>query len=110
VQTLEGHSHNVSVICFHPELPIIVSGSEDGSVRIWHANTYRLEKTLNYGMERVWAMSYLKGSNFLALGYDEGTVLLKVIFIYSIRAWFYCNNIFSLAAKSQLSVWSKVAR
>jgi len=78
VQTLEGHTHNVSVVCFHPELPIIISGSEDGTVRIWHSNTYRLEKTLNYGMERVWSVAYLKGTNLLGLGYDEGAVLLKL--------------------------------
>lgn len=41
VQTLEGHTHNVSAVCFHPELPIILTGSEDGTVRIWHATTYR---------------------------------------------------------------------
>ena len=41
VQTLEGHSHNISSCCFHPELPIILTGSEDGTVRIWHATTYR---------------------------------------------------------------------
>ena len=37
--------------------------SEDGTVRIWHSNTYRLESTLNYGLERVWALGYIKGSN-----------------------------------------------
>lgn len=42
VQTLEGHTHNVSAVCFHPELPIIITGSEDGTVRIWHSTTYRL--------------------------------------------------------------------
>ena len=41
VQTLEGHTHNVSAVCFHPELPIIITGSEDGTVRIWHSTTYR---------------------------------------------------------------------
>lgn len=41
VQTLEGHTHNVSAVCFHPELPIIMTGSEDGTVRIWHSTTYR---------------------------------------------------------------------
>ena len=30
VQTLEGHAQNVSCVSFHPELPIIVTGSEDG--------------------------------------------------------------------------------
>ncbi|KAI8836673.1 coatomer WD associated region-domain-containing protein [Chytriomyces cf. hyalinus JEL632] len=78
VQTLEGHTHNVTVVAFHPELPIIISGSEDGTVRIWHANTYRLENTLNYGMERVWATSYIKGSNDVGFGYDEGTIVVKL--------------------------------
>ncbi len=63
---------------FHPELPIILTGSEDGTVRIWHSTTYRLENTLNYGMERVWALSYVKGSNSVAIGYDEGAVQIKI--------------------------------
>ena len=41
VATLDGHAHNVSAVCFHPELPIIITGSEDSTVRIWHANTNR---------------------------------------------------------------------
>ncbi|KAJ1562877.1 Coatomer subunit beta' [Nowakowskiella sp. JEL0078] len=79
VQTLEGHTNHVSVICYHPELPIIISGSEDGTVRIWHANTYRLENTLNYGMERVWCIAYQRGNNDVAIGYDEGTISIKVL-------------------------------
>lgn len=40
VQTLDGHTHNVTAVCFHPELPLIVSGSEDGAflsgvLRFW---------------------------------------------------------------------------
>jgi coatomer subunit beta' len=77
LQTLEGHTHNVSVVCFHPTLPLILSGSEDSTVRIWNANTYRLEKTLNYGMDRVWALSTQKNSNSVAIAYDEGTVMIK---------------------------------
>ena len=78
VQVLEGHTNNITVVCFHPELPIIISGSEDGTIRIWHANTYRLENTLNYGMERVWALAYLSGSNDIAFGYDEGAISIKL--------------------------------
>ncbi|EDO47813.1 predicted protein [Nematostella vectensis] len=78
VQTLEGHAQNISCVGFHPELPIILTGSEDGTVRVWHANTYRLESTLNYGLERVWSMSMMKGSNNVALGYDEGSMLIKL--------------------------------
>nr|MBE5724356.1 coat protein (coatomer) beta' [Cucujiformia] len=78
VQTLEGHAQNVTAVCFHPELPVVLTGSEDGTVRIWHANTHRLESSLNYGFERAWAISCLKGSNNVVLGYDEGSVLVKV--------------------------------
>lgn len=78
VQTLEGHSQNVTTVNFHPELPIIITGSEDGTIRTWHSNTYRLENTLNYGMERVWASGTLRGSNDVVFGYDEGTVVIKI--------------------------------
>lgn len=36
IQTLDGHSHNISTVCFHPELPLILTGSEDGTVKLWH--------------------------------------------------------------------------
>jgi coatomer subunit beta' len=60
IQTMEGHTNNVTVVGFHPSLPVIVTGSEDSTVRVWHADTYRLEKTLNYGFERVWSLGFLK--------------------------------------------------
>uniref|UniRef100_UPI003AAB6239 coatomer subunit beta'-like n=1 Tax=Centroberyx gerrardi TaxID=166262 RepID=UPI003AAB6239 len=78
VQTLEGHTQNVTCVSFHPELPIILTGSEDGTVRIWHSNTYRLENTLNYGMERAWCVCGQRGSNSVALGYDEGSIIIKL--------------------------------
>uniref|UniRef100_A0A3B4U7W0 Coatomer subunit beta' n=1 Tax=Seriola dumerili TaxID=41447 RepID=A0A3B4U7W0_SERDU len=78
VQTLEGHAQNVTCVSFHPELPIILTGSEDGTVRVWHSNTYRLENTLNYGMERVWCICGQPGSNSVALGYDEGGIIIKL--------------------------------
>ena len=78
VQKLEEHSHNVSCVAFHPDLPIIFTGSEDGAVRIFHSNTFNLENTLNYGMERVWSIACKKGSNRVALGYDEGSVMIKM--------------------------------
>eukprot|EP00184_Porphyridium_aerugineum_P001108 CAMPEP_0184707886 /NCGR_PEP_ID=MMETSP0313-20130426/37495_1 /TAXON_ID=2792 /ORGANISM="Porphyridium aerugineum, Strain SAG 1380-2" /LENGTH=1038 /DNA_ID=CAMNT_0027169467 /DNA_START=154 /DNA_END=3270 /DNA_ORIENTATION=- len=78
VQTLDGHSHNVSCVAFLPDRPLLLTGSEDGSVNLWHSNTYRLETTLSYGLDRCWAVSYLKGSNTIALGYDNGTVVIML--------------------------------
>lgn len=78
IATLEGHSSNVSAVLFHPRLPIILSGSEDGTLRIWHSTTFRLENTLNYGMDRGWALAAHSSSNKVAVGYDEGTVMLQL--------------------------------
>ncbi|KII94541.1 hypothetical protein PLICRDRAFT_169285 [Plicaturopsis crispa FD-325 SS-3] len=78
VQTMEGHTNNVSFAVFHPNLPVIVSGSEDGTVKIWNSGTYRLENTLSYGLERVWCVAQAKQSNEIAVGYDEGVVVIKL--------------------------------
>ena len=78
VQTMEGHTSNVSFAVFHPSLPVIVSGSEDGTVKIWNSGTYRLENTLNYGLERAWCVALRKGSNDVAVGFDDGVVVIKV--------------------------------
>jgi len=76
--TLEGHQNNVSFAVYHPELPIIISGSEDGSIRLWHANTYRFEQALNYGLERAWCIAYQRGKQGVAIGYDDGAVVIQM--------------------------------
>lgn len=78
VHTLSNHTNNVSAVVFHPSLPIILSGSEDGTIRVWHSTTYRLENTLNYGLERCWALGVSQFSNKVAAGFDEGVVVLQM--------------------------------
>ncbi|KAJ2792120.1 Coatomer subunit beta', partial [Coemansia helicoidea] len=75
---LEGHSQNVVAVAYHPTLPIIMTGSEDGTCRVWNSSTYRLETTLNYGMERVWAIGYRAHSNTVAIGHEEGVIVLSL--------------------------------
>ncbi|KAJ8320061.1 hypothetical protein KUTeg_001648 [Tegillarca granosa] len=106
--TLEGHEKGVNCVDYYTggDKPYLISGADDrlvkiwdyqifistcictlvyhycqyfsGTVRIWHANTYRLESTLNYGLERVWTIACQKGSNNVALGYDEGSIIIKL--------------------------------
>ena len=78
VQVLEGHTSNVSFAVFHPEIPVIISGSEDGTIKIWHSGTYRLEQTLSYGLERAWCVGVLRGRNDVCMGFDEGCVVIKM--------------------------------
>jgi coatomer subunit beta' len=78
VQTLQSHTNNVLFVAFHPRLPILISGGEDGTVKLWNAGTYRLENTLGYALERAWCMALRKDANEVAFGYDEGLVTIKV--------------------------------
>jgi coatomer subunit beta' len=78
IASLEGHHNNIASVSFHPDLPLIVSCAEDSAIKLWHSQTFRLEMTLNYSMERVWTHSTLQGSKLLAVGCDEGTLVLKL--------------------------------
>ncbi|KAJ7598809.1 coatomer protein [Mycena floridula] len=78
VATMQGHTNNVSFAVFHPSLPVIISGSEDGTVKIWNAGTYRIENTLSYGLERAWSVALGRGNNEVGIGYDEGVVVIRL--------------------------------
>lgn len=78
IQTLAAHNHNISCVMFHPDLPLLITGSEDETVKIWQMATYRLETSLDYGLERVWAVACPPGTNKLAIGCDKGTVVVKL--------------------------------
>lgn len=78
IASLEGHISNVSFAVFHTELPLIISGSEDSTIKIWNSNTYKLEKTLNYRLERAWCISTKKNSSLIAVGFDAGNVVFQL--------------------------------
>ena len=77
IQTLEGQASNVPFTVHHPTLPTIVSGSEDGTVKIWHAKTYRLDNTLEYALERAWYVVWHRETNEVSVGFDNGVAGLK---------------------------------
>lgn len=35
---LEGHDRGVNWACFHPTLPLIVSGADDRQIKLWRMN------------------------------------------------------------------------
>jgi len=82
--TVEGHINNPSFAVFHPNLPIIISGSEDRTIKIWNSNTYRLENTLSYALERTWCVALHRVANEVAVGFNEGIVVIKVRFLLHI--------------------------
>ena len=48
-------------------------------MRLWHSGTYRMDGTLSYAFEhRHWSICALKGTHRVAIGYDEGTIMVKL--------------------------------
>lgn len=78
VKVLDGHTNNVSAVIFHPQLPLLLTASEDGGLRIWNAVTFRPEASYAFGMERAWSLATSRVFNALAIGFDSGTVVLQL--------------------------------
>ena len=79
IHVLKGHTNNVSCVGFHADLPIVVSGSEDESVRLTSLANYRLQNTLQLRMGRVWAVEMHAKTGLLCVGMDRGMVALAPV-------------------------------
>lgn len=75
---MEGYTDNVLFAVFHPSLPLIVSGSEGGTLKVWNSGTYELENTLSYALERAWCIAIRPQGNEVAVGYDKGVDVVKL--------------------------------
>jgi coatomer subunit beta' len=78
IQTLSTHNHYVTCVAFHPDLPLVFTGSEDETICMFSTQTWRMETTQNYGMGRAWCISVKPKCNKVALGFDRGLLVLKV--------------------------------
>jgi coatomer subunit beta' len=45
---------------------------------VWNSGTYRVENTLSYSLERAWCVALQRDANEVAVGFDEGVVVIKV--------------------------------
>lgn len=79
IYTFTEHTESVTSVRFHTELPYFFSASEDGHVILWNTNTYKSSQSLSYYMQKCWSIDLNpKRPNLLALGFDEGTLVLKL--------------------------------
>ncbi|KAK1436847.1 hypothetical protein QVD17_02631 [Tagetes erecta] len=79
VTTLEGHTHNVtSFQCVNLDTSFIITGSEDQTVRAWNTQTYKLDQIYNSELGRVWTIGFIKDSNEVILGCDEGILAGRI--------------------------------
>jgi WD40 repeat protein len=72
-QTLEGHTQAVESLAFHPTQPWLISGSYDGTIKVWHRETGKLLKTLDAG-SAIWSVTISPDGNWLASGHRDNAV------------------------------------
>ena len=68
VDTMRGHTNNVSCVLFHPRHDLIVSNSEDRSVRVWDSNKRMGVQTFRRENDRFWILAAHPTQNLLAAG------------------------------------------
>lgn len=78
MDTLRGHMNNVSCVLFHSRQDIIVSNSEDRSIRVWDATKRTGLQTFRREQDRFWILSAHPEMNLLAAGHDSGMIVFKL--------------------------------
>ncbi|CDY42637.1 BnaC01g00490D [Brassica napus] len=78
VDTLRGHMNNVSSVMFHAKQDIIVSNSEDKSIRVWDATKRTGIQTFRREHDRFWILAVHPEINLLAAGHDNGMIVFKL--------------------------------
>jgi coatomer protein complex subunit alpha (xenin) len=78
VDSLRGHKNNVSSVLFHPRMEVIVSNSEDKSIRVWDVSKRTTIKTFERAADRFWILAAHPTRNLLAAGHDGGMIVFKL--------------------------------
>lgn len=68
ILNMTGHTAPVNGIAFSPDGKLLVSGSQDQSVKIWDVNTGKILKSLSGHTESVLAVAFNRDGSAIASG------------------------------------------
>ncbi|MBQ2387231.1 MAG: hypothetical protein II300_08135, partial [Bacteroidales bacterium] len=68
------HSDFVNSVAYSPDGTKIISGSDDGTIKIWDANTGKYLKTLEGHSDWVNSVAYSPDGTKIISGSDDGTI------------------------------------
>lgn len=75
---MRGHTNNVSCVLFHPKHELIVSNSEDRTIRVWDISKRLGVQTFRREGDRFWILAVHPEQNLLAAGHDSGMTVFKL--------------------------------
>lgn len=78
MDTLRGHYNNVSCVIFHPHQELILSNSEDKTIRVWDMSKRTGVQTFRREHDRFWILSAHPENNLFAAGHDSGLIVFKL--------------------------------
>ena len=75
---MRGHTNNVSSVLFHPKQELIISNSEDRTIRVWDISKRLGVQTFRRESDRFWILAAHPDQNLLAAGHDAGMTVFKL--------------------------------
>ena len=81
VVQLRQHRENITALKFHPLFPILFSTAEDNMVLVWNTLTNENISSFDFNKQRGWTIDIK--NNRIAVGYDNGLVILKMQYNFS---------------------------
>uniref|UniRef100_A0ACD5WH71 Uncharacterized protein n=1 Tax=Avena sativa TaxID=4498 RepID=A0ACD5WH71_AVESA len=78
VQKLEGHTGSITIVHLHSELPLLITGSLDGTVSLWNSTTYKIENIIDFNLGAVYAFGYIKGLRRMVVGCEHGIAMVEI--------------------------------
>ncbi|MGD9229948.1 MAG: caspase family protein [Desulfobacterales bacterium] len=71
-----GHSKDVTSVAFSPDGTMVVSGSQDNTVKVWDVTSGREIVTLKGHKNMVWSVDFSPDGNFVISGSRDGFLIL----------------------------------
>jgi coatomer protein complex subunit alpha (xenin) len=78
VDSARGHGNNVSSVLFHPQAKLMISNSEDKSIRVWCVERRTCMQTFRHENDRFWTIAAHPTLNLFAAGHDNGLIVFKL--------------------------------
>lgn len=85
MDTCRGHYYNVSCVIFHPRQDLMLSNSEDKTIRVWDTTKRTCVHTFRRENDRFWILTAHPNLNLFAAGHDAGNSNFNIFFfLYSL--------------------------